>query len=574
MDDSIETLKALVLAIMYCTLRGDHRRLQHYKGIAVGLSHRLGLHQSQKRFSFGALTGETRKKVFWTLYTLDCFSAAALGLPKLLKEDDVQAEYPADIDDEYITEKGFQPTLPGESTRVSNALALFRVSRILARVLADNYPAQLSHELSLQGIDALGAELDAWRDALPPHLRLNFVQGKPSTDVTGSRSPLLALAYHYTRTLVYRPAVGSSLGPKAAPCLLAVAESSKSMVQIVELLDERRMMLSFCLNRDDLLVMCGVTLLYHVLGLPADSKMLREDERTINSVVKMVGPAGAAPSPAGTHKFVRIASRLVSVDGVSKPATAMSTSSMSPASSSASPGPSTAARKPRSLYEGHEHEQPNRDRMRRMTMPNLAEPDAEFIQDTSNALRHSSLSHNQGGDRQNLDYLSLDNNSSTQQHGSMPPPPTKPRGNPVSSAEWEVLLGTMDGGMNNVYDAIYGGRGFVNSDDVIPTHVDLPQHQPPSQGDWSPDSWDLSTFHIAGDQFGAPGTADLSAAAAAGMVGGEARPEGAKPQSVVSLSDESLSSGEDVAPSELGLSLEYPGSNDGFMIQSMDAYLA
>jgi hypothetical protein len=54
-------------------VRADYKRLQHYKGIAVGLSHRLGLHQSQKRFSFGALTTETRKKVFWTLYTLDWY---------------------------------------------------------------------------------------------------------------------------------------------------------------------------------------------------------------------------------------------------------------------------------------------------------------------------------------------------------------------------------------------------------------------------------------------------------------------------------------------------------------------
>lgn len=71
MDNSILTLQCLVLALIYCILRGDYTRLQHYKGIAIGLSHRLGLHQSQKRFSFGALTIETRKKVFWTLYTLD-----------------------------------------------------------------------------------------------------------------------------------------------------------------------------------------------------------------------------------------------------------------------------------------------------------------------------------------------------------------------------------------------------------------------------------------------------------------------------------------------------------------------
>lgn len=71
MDNTVITLQCLILALMYCTVRADYKRLQHYKGIAVGLSHRLGLHQSQKRFSFGALTIETRKKVFWTLYTID-----------------------------------------------------------------------------------------------------------------------------------------------------------------------------------------------------------------------------------------------------------------------------------------------------------------------------------------------------------------------------------------------------------------------------------------------------------------------------------------------------------------------
>lgn len=123
------------------------------------------------------------------------FSAAILGLPKLLKEEDVQAEYPSDTDDEYVTEKGFQPTLPGEYTRISSALALFRGTRILSRVLEKNYPAATTHEISLQQMAALENELDTWYDDLPGHLRLNFVQDKPSTDVTGSRSPLL-VRYH------------------------------------------------------------------------------------------------------------------------------------------------------------------------------------------------------------------------------------------------------------------------------------------------------------------------------------------------------------------------------------------
>jgi hypothetical protein len=68
---------------------------------------------------------------------------------------------------------------------------LFRATRVLAKVLEKNYPASSSHELSLQQMSSLEAELDAWYDNLPAHLRLNFAQDKPSTDVTGSRSPLL-----------------------------------------------------------------------------------------------------------------------------------------------------------------------------------------------------------------------------------------------------------------------------------------------------------------------------------------------------------------------------------------------
>jgi len=72
-ENTLATLQCLVLAMIYCISKSDYNCLQHYKGIAVGLSHRLGLHQSQKRFSFGALTTETRKKVFWTLYTVDWY---------------------------------------------------------------------------------------------------------------------------------------------------------------------------------------------------------------------------------------------------------------------------------------------------------------------------------------------------------------------------------------------------------------------------------------------------------------------------------------------------------------------
>jgi len=119
------------------------------------------------------------------------FAAAALGLPRLIRDDDVHAEYPTDVDDENVTERGFQPALPGESTKLSSALALFRAARIMSKVLSEIYPADAFHETSLQKIGTLSDALDIWNDELPPHLRLEFIQDKPSTNVISSRSPLL-----------------------------------------------------------------------------------------------------------------------------------------------------------------------------------------------------------------------------------------------------------------------------------------------------------------------------------------------------------------------------------------------
>ena len=70
-EASMATLQALVLAQIICIQRGDLQSLLTYKALSTPMAQRLGLNQSQKRFALGTLTCETRKKVFWTLYTVD-----------------------------------------------------------------------------------------------------------------------------------------------------------------------------------------------------------------------------------------------------------------------------------------------------------------------------------------------------------------------------------------------------------------------------------------------------------------------------------------------------------------------
>ena len=126
-----------------------------------------------------------------TLLNISSFAAAQLGLPQLLREEDIHCEYPVDSDDEFVTEKGFLPTLPGEFTKLSSALALFKAARVLAKVLREVYPLATTHEIGSRQLNKLGEELEDWHSSLAPHLRLQFVQDKPSTNLISSRSPLL-----------------------------------------------------------------------------------------------------------------------------------------------------------------------------------------------------------------------------------------------------------------------------------------------------------------------------------------------------------------------------------------------
>ncbi|KAK4191595.1 fungal-specific transcription factor domain-containing protein [Podospora australis] len=607
MDNTMMTLQCLLLALIYCTIRADYKRLQHYKGIAVGLSHRLGLHQSQKRFSFGVLTIETRKKVFWSLYLLDCFSAAMLGLPKLLKEEDVHCEFPSDTDDEYVTEKGFQPCLPGEATRLSNALALFRGSRVLGKVLEKIYPSATSHELSLQQMSALEAELNAWYEELPQHLRLTFKQDKPSTDVTGSRSPILALAYYYIRTLIYRPAVTSSLGPKAAPALISVVESSKHIIQIIELLEERSMSFSFCLNKSDTLILCGMTLLYQTIDLKQDSKVLKDHEKLVNSVIKTVDRAKAP----GSYDFKRVAGMLITVDEPppqslpTPPRQSPDTCIAPPPQHRTSPAAASPTQKGHALLGRHPNASMGetdlllqQEKLRRMTMPQPhgqqsrehhpqrsarssfdgARPNIPLTQrdhrlsmsqlHAAQAAMIARVSTQNASAKQSLDFLSMNSHS-------QPSSPVQNRGshhNSISQAqaqlyshlqsqkggssgEWETMLNSIEGDTMNVYDAIYGGpSGGVAVVDTTPVSAS-------TTSAWSPDPFDLSNFNLGDFGHGA-----------------------ATAQSVLSLSEDSLSSHDDLGPDMSGLPMDgmdfrgtlmpvAAGVNEGYVLDGMGGFI-
>ncbi|KGQ01408.1 hypothetical protein PAAG_11872 [Paracoccidioides lutzii Pb01] len=445
-DVSLPGLQCYILAQIYYSIKADYKSLLRYRGLAVGVCHQLGLHQSQRGFSFTFLASETRKRVFWCQYVLDRFAAALTGLPVLMLETDICAEYPADIDDENLTDS-IVPTLTGELTRISSALALFSVSRILSKVLAQLYPSPSGYDVSLSTVHSLAKELDEWQQGLPPHIRLEFAQDKPSANVTGNRSPILNI----------------DLGPE---CKL-VKEAQKLLSSAASLVE--------CESTE---AAAEFTNILNLVSPLEDFKHVKSEHQQ-KSNPEMPGRSPKcksprkAPSLESRHSFTLGAGRSKDND--------MRRSTVSKSIANSSPELC-----PRSIRSSSS-----------VSISSSANPEMTAVTPRSSSDLPSEYL--------NLDYLPL-GDEKVEMKTTPTPSNTSTHGYAVS--EWDNVLGDMDSGHTNIFNGIYGGGecGDVGAASFSGSHLtpafQYPQNPPSSMSvppsshemkAWSPEGWSSSS---------------------------------------------------------------------------------
>lgn len=101
------------------------------------------------------------------------------------------------------------------------------------------------------------------------------------------------LAYHYTRVLIHRPVVrASEVAINSSHSFLAMAESSKHIIQIIQLLSERKLGFSFCLDRNYLLITSGFAILYGAVHYQQKGSLAKESEKLVSGVVHELERAG------------------------------------------------------------------------------------------------------------------------------------------------------------------------------------------------------------------------------------------------------------------------------------------
>lgn len=185
---SIPTVQALLLLAKRDTGCGRSLHCWHLVGSATRMVVDLGMHRKAalvlraKDTTYGQI--ETRRRTFWQAYIMDKHTAASLGRPVFLREEDIDVLLPSEVaPDEFDRWVGRYPQgcPPPENRAISTHNAFARLSIVLQSIINDVYStrARKQHfekhpttgELTCYVVlRELHGQLQSWRSSLPNHL--------------------------------------------------------------------------------------------------------------------------------------------------------------------------------------------------------------------------------------------------------------------------------------------------------------------------------------------------------------------------------------------------------------------
>ena len=327
--------------------------------------------------------------------------------------------------------------------------------------------------------------------------------------------------------MIRRPGASSTVGHIASPSIISIADSSKHIIQIMQLLDERNLTFSFCMNKNELLTFCGLSLLYQGLDLKQEGKLMLDNKRLVVVVVHCLNKAQAR----GAADFTRLAASLFGLEKkglelvtqrpVTTPVNIKPAASRPPLKNPATPNMKNGI----SMSEANITSR--QEKLRRMTLPNLstqrmhkpipqgrrsfdlAGADSPVVKQeyTSPPRSYSGIvqPHSSVIKPPQLDYLSL---NPTPEH-SQPQSPILSR-NPTSSipsqrpntsyqplstpsktsislqsTDWDPLISSLDIPTSTFYDSPFSAH---------PLSLSMTDSQPSSFDEWSPESWDVDAL--------------------------------------------------------------------------------
>lgn len=200
----------------------------------------LGFHRSHKVSENSTLSGydiEIRKRVFYTILTLNAGLSGKLGRPMPMRLDDFDIEFPSPMDDDTLAECDMPLERRSGKCRHQIGLQSFRIHALYLEMYSLIYCVRRHPETYIGTVNSLQRKLASWVENLPPELRKgsNAAQSHEGR-VFALYAEIWAIEF---RMLLRHPAV--SLTTDAAfnaESMRIGIESSKQMYTVVKQLKE------------------------------------------------------------------------------------------------------------------------------------------------------------------------------------------------------------------------------------------------------------------------------------------------------------------------------------------------
>ncbi|KAF2712963.1 hypothetical protein K504DRAFT_472475 [Pleomassaria siparia CBS 279.74] len=247
----LTSLQAIVFMIQFLQSSAKLSTCYAYIGVALRSALRMGLHRSFN-LNFNPIEAETRKRVFWVIRKMDTYVGAMLGLPHFLNDDDIDQDWPTEVDDEYITETEIRPMPPGKISVMAASNAHTRIVQVLAKICEYVYPIKgtqsggknsVTYSVSYSKIREIEQDLQQWLDNLPMALR----PGGEAPFIIMRVQQLLRMAYAHAQLLLYRPFLhyvsqsskSNTIDQRAFACASACISVSRNIIHITAEMKKR-----------------------------------------------------------------------------------------------------------------------------------------------------------------------------------------------------------------------------------------------------------------------------------------------------------------------------------------------
>ncbi|KAJ5630471.1 uncharacterized protein N7484_010571 [Penicillium longicatenatum] len=249
---TLESAQARFLTVLY--LLGTSRMNQAWFnfGQTVQLLMTIGVHRKQTRSdtSRSEVALQCSKRLLWCCFTLDQYLSLILGRPRLLREEDIDQDYPSLINDENID------STQSSSSRARNCLmdapvCHAKLSRILAKASQELYSIHPGEKVrEIDSMEVFLSQINEWQSALPPLLG-DSVCPSSLISIFQRQLTVIRLAHYHAIMFVTRPLLlwafsEESENPALKSSLLkCITTARKTLELVLELVQENQLLPTF-----------------------------------------------------------------------------------------------------------------------------------------------------------------------------------------------------------------------------------------------------------------------------------------------------------------------------------------